>query len=95
RLRFGPHDIPLPSWKPLRVVLGIAFLVGGMFAILPVLGFWMIPVGVLILSIDFPPVRRLRRRTQSWYGRSALRQAFNRMAKRWGRAGGKKKGPSG
>ena len=96
KLRFGQHEVPLPSWKPLRIALGIAFLIGGVFSILPVLGLWMIPVGVLILSIDFPPVRRLRRRVESWYGRSWLRGAIARLSQRWGRAADKKKkGPSG
>jgi hypothetical protein len=76
-------------------VLGIAFLVGGMFAILPVLGLWMIPVGIFILSIDLPPVRRFRRRMVAWYGRSKLRGAVERLSQKWARARDKKKGPSG
>jgi hypothetical protein len=94
-LRFGKHEIPLPTWRPLRVLLGIAFLIGGLFAILPVLGLWMIPVGFLILSVDFPPIRRFRRRTVSWYGRSRLRDAVGGLSRIWGRAWGRKKGPSG
>ncbi|HSM97120.1 MAG TPA: hypothetical protein VLT91_13830 [Rhizomicrobium sp.] len=94
-LRFGQHTVTLPSSKPLRIALGIAFILGGMFAILPVLGIWMIPVGVFILSIDFAPVRRLRRRTVAWYGRSWLRRAIGGLSQRWGRASDKKKGPSG
>ncbi len=95
KLRFGEREIPLPSWKPLRIALGIAFLIGGVFAILPVLGLWMIPVGLLILSVDFPPVRRFRRRMTSWYGRSRLRTAVEGLSRKWARAGDKKKGPSG
>jgi hypothetical protein len=95
KLRFGQHEVPLPSWKPLRILLGIAFLIGGMFAILPVLGLWMIPVGLLILSVDFPPVRRFRRRATSWYGRSRLRTAVEGLSRKWARASDKKKGPSG
>jgi hypothetical protein len=94
-LRFGKHEIPLPSWAPLRIALGIAFLIGGLFSILPVLGLWMIPVGVLILSIDLPPVRRFRRRTVAWYGRSRLRGAASGLSRIWARAWGRKKGPSG
>jgi len=66
-----------------------------MFAILPVLGLWMIPVGILILSVDLSPVRRLRRRWEAWYGRSWLRRAISSLSQRWGRAAAKKKGPSG
>lgn len=95
KLRFGEHEIPLPNWKPLRIALGIAFILGGMFAILPVLGLWMIPVGVFILSIDLPPVRRFRRRMFAWYGHSWLRRRVEHLSQRWSRAADKKKGPSG
>ncbi|HEY8950831.1 MAG TPA: hypothetical protein VIM56_18235 [Rhizomicrobium sp.] len=85
----------MPRWKPLRILLGVAFVIGGMFAILPVLGLWMIPVGLFILSIDLAPVRRFRRRMFAWYGRSWLRRRVEHLSQRWGRASGKKKGPSG
>ena len=88
-MRIAGHEVPLPAWRPLRVGLGIAFLFGGVFWMLPVLGLWMVPVGVLILSVDLPPVRRARRRFDTWFGRSRLRQALRRMRR------GKKKGPSG
>jgi hypothetical protein len=45
----------------MRVALGLAMVIGGFLGFLPVLGFWMLPLGLLILSIDFPPVRRFRR----------------------------------
>jgi hypothetical protein len=95
KLHFAGHEIPLPTWKPLRIALGVAFLIGGMFAILPVLGLWMIPVGLLILSVDFPPVRRFRRRITSWYGRSRLRKTIGRLSRGWAAFWRKKKGPSG
>ena len=53
--------IPVPGNLILRVVLGLAMVFGGLLGFLPVLGFWMLPLGLLILSIDFPPVRRFRR----------------------------------
>ena len=34
---------------------------GGTLGFLPVLGFWMIPLGLLVLSQDLPVVRRWRR----------------------------------
>jgi hypothetical protein len=37
------------------------FVVFGFLGFLPVLGFWMVPVGLFILAIDFPPARRLAR----------------------------------
>jgi hypothetical protein len=35
---------------------------GGVLGFLPILGFWMIPLGLLVLSFDLPQVRRWRRR---------------------------------
>jgi hypothetical protein len=73
----------------------VAFLIGGVFSILPVLGLWMFPVGILILSVDLPPVRRFRRRLVAWYGRSRLRGAVGALSRIWARAWSRKKGPSG
>ena len=41
----------------IRAVLGILFVVGGVFGFLPVLGFWMIPVGLVLIALDVPPLR--------------------------------------
>jgi hypothetical protein len=53
--------VPLPGNVFLRVALGLLMVAGGFFGFLPILGFWMLPLGLLILSVDFPPVRRFRR----------------------------------
>jgi len=34
-----------------------------------VVGFWMIPLGLLVLSIDLPVVRRWRRQLTVWWHR--------------------------
>lgn len=47
---------PSASW--LRVPLGILLIVGGLLGFLPVLGFWMLPLGLLLLSIDVALLRR-------------------------------------
>ena len=57
-------SIPVPQSRLLRVSLGIALILGGILGFLPILGFWMIPLGILVLSHDFPPVRRFRRRME-------------------------------
>ncbi len=48
---------------------GVWLVTGGVFSFLPVLGLWMLPVGLLILSVDFASVRRFRRRTTVRWGR--------------------------
>src|SRR6185295_1543872 len=55
--------------RPLRIAMGIALIIGGFLGFLPILGFWMIPLGVMVLSIDFHPVRRFRRLFEVRWGR--------------------------
>ncbi|MCF8468695.1 MAG: hypothetical protein K9G33_14940 [Sneathiella sp.] len=61
--------IRFPSSKIGRFILGWSLIAGGIFGFLPILGFWMIPLGMLVLSADYPVMRRWRRRTQVWFGR--------------------------
>jgi hypothetical protein len=65
----GGRHVPLPRSKALRISIGVALMIGGLIGFLPVLGFWMVPLGVLVLSIDLPAARRLRRRTAVWWER--------------------------
>ena len=59
----------LPRSRTGRVLLGSALVIGGIAGFLPILGFWMLPLGLIILSIDLALVRRHRRRLQVWWGR--------------------------
>jgi hypothetical protein len=43
-----------PQAKPVRIPLGIFFILGGIFSFLPILGIWMLPLGILLLAIDLP-----------------------------------------
>jgi len=45
-----------PRW--VRIPLGILLVFGGLFGALPVLGFWMLPLGLILLSVDFPWAKR-------------------------------------
>ncbi|HHZ08251.1 MAG TPA: hypothetical protein GX405_05675 [Rhizobiales bacterium] len=71
----------LPRSRAQRIAIGVALVAGGMLGFLPVLGFWMIPLGLLVLSYEFAGVRRLRRRSIVWWerrrqkGRPAARPA--------------------
>jgi hypothetical protein len=40
-----------------RVPFALLLLAGGMLAFLPILGVWMIPLGLLLLAIDIPLLR--------------------------------------
>lgn len=51
-----------PSSRRVRMPLGILLIVGSLFSILPVLGLWMLPLGLLLLALDVPLLRRPTRR---------------------------------
>ena len=65
---FG-REFKLPRSRPMRVAIGVVLIFLGLLGFLPVLGFWMIPLGLLILSYEFAFVRRMRRRLALWWAR--------------------------
>jgi len=69
KIKIGNGHLHLPRSRIIRVIIGAALILGGLLGFLPVLGFWMIPLGLLILSVDLPIVRRWRHRAQVWWGR--------------------------
>ncbi len=60
-----------------RIPLGLAMILGGLFSFLPVLGLWMLPLGLLLLAVDVKPLQspvsalaiRARRRLNPWLKR--------------------------
>jgi hypothetical protein len=74
QIKIGRFSIPVPRSRPFRIALGIALVIGGIVGFFPVLGFWMIPLGFAVLSIDFPPARRWRRRIEAWWNRRKKRK---------------------
>jgi hypothetical protein len=72
KIRFGDKSIELPRNRLVRIAIGGSLVVLGAFGgWLPILGFWMAPLGLLILSADIPPIRRFNRRVTvavvSWW----------------------------
>jgi hypothetical protein len=57
-VRSGLTWVLRPEAKWLRIPLGVLFIAGGFLGFLPILGFWMLPLGALLLAEDFPLVRR-------------------------------------
>lgn len=47
-----------PSSRWVRLPAGALLLVGGLLSILPFLGIWMVPLGLLLLAQDLPALRR-------------------------------------
>ena len=58
----------------LRLPAAVLLIIGGFLGFLPVLGVWMLPVGLLLLAVDLPLLRpavgglmvRLRSRFRRW-----------------------------
>lgn len=42
-----------------RLPAAVLLILGGLVGFLPVLGFWMLPLGLLLLAIDLPQLRPL------------------------------------
>ena len=59
-----------PHMHVVRVPLAILLILGGIFSFLPVLGLWMLPLGLAVLAVDVPPLKRpvgdLLVRLQRW-----------------------------
>jgi hypothetical protein len=47
-----------PRLHIVRIPLALLLILGGIFSFLPVLGIWMLPLGLLVLAVDIPPLRR-------------------------------------
>jgi hypothetical protein len=60
------HWLRNPKRLWLRVPLGILFILAGFLWFLPVLGLWMMPLGIVLLTQDCGPVRRVVYRLINW-----------------------------
>ena len=53
----------------IRRSVGVTLIIGGILGFLPILGFWMLPLGLLVFSDDIPWVQRQRRQLDVSWGR--------------------------
>lgn len=68
------HRLREPRARWIRIPAALLLMVGGVFSFLPVLGLWMLPLGLLLLAVDVPVLRRpmgkailvVRRRWATW-----------------------------
>lgn len=78
RLRRGlPHSIAHPlGWlrerqaRRVRIPVGILLIVAGLLGFLPIFGFWMVPLGLLLLAQDIPFLKRPAGRVLVWFNRT-------------------------
>ncbi|GAB1717086.1 MAG: hypothetical protein NTAFB05_21280 [Nitrobacter sp.] len=70
-----------PSSRLARVPLAVLLVVGGVFSFLPVLGLWMLPLGLMLIALDLPFLQRPMARTLGWIERKWMeREAAKRTS---------------
>jgi hypothetical protein len=71
-------------WRFVRLPLALLLIAGGLVSFLPVLGVWMLPLGLLLLAVDLPclrgPISTLIIRA---------RRVIRRWKRRWQQRGGR------
>lgn len=55
-----------PSARWLRIPMGLLLILGGVLWFLPIVGLWMLPIGLALLADDVPLLRSLRSRILDW-----------------------------
>jgi hypothetical protein len=62
----------------LRLPVAVVLILGGLLGFLPVLGFWMLPLGLLLLAVDLPLLR-------PWAASASvrLRHGSRALSRRW------------
>jgi hypothetical protein len=58
-----------PSGRWLRIPAGVLLILGGLLFFLPILGIWMLPLGLFLLAEDLPVLRSWRTRILDWIER--------------------------
>ena len=74
-----------PSSRIVRIPLAILLVLGGIFSFLPILGIWMLPLGLLLLALDLAFLRtpiaaaiiRTTRRWQDWSRRRRRKKLWD------------------
>ena len=61
-----------PSSIYVRAPLALLLVIGGFFSFLPVLGLWMLPLGLLLFAQDIPPLQKPLALMLGWIERKWL-----------------------
>lgn len=55
-----------PTSRWVRIPLALLLVLGGIFSFLPVLGLWMLPLGLLLIAQDLPFLQRPLANALGW-----------------------------
>jgi hypothetical protein len=69
RLQTTVRWLRRPSSRWVRVPAGVLLIAGGLLSILPLLGIWMLPLGLILLADDVASLQRMRDRLLDWIER--------------------------
>lgn len=58
-----------PAGRWLRIPAGVLLILGGILSFLPILGIWMLPLGLVLMAEDLPVLRSWRSRVLDWIER--------------------------
>jgi hypothetical protein len=61
-----------PSSILVRIPLAILLIIGGIFSFLPILGLWMLPLGLLLFAQDVPFLQTPMAQSLGWIERKWL-----------------------
>ncbi|HEX8416346.1 MAG TPA: hypothetical protein VF641_01965 [Methylobacterium sp.] len=70
RLRKAVDWLRVPSRRWVRIGAALLFMIGGVFSILPILGLWMLPLGLALLSQDVPWLKIPLEHSARWIERT-------------------------
>jgi hypothetical protein len=73
-----------PHSRWIRLPMALLLILGGVFSILPGLGIWMLPLGLLLIALDVPFLRKPMGKSTLW---GADKWAASRpwLSERWRR----------
>ncbi|ASC05254.1 hypothetical protein WSS15_09590 [Acetobacter pasteurianus] len=69
KMRRGIQWLRKPEQKWVRLPSGLLLILGGLLSFLPVLGVWMLPLGILLLAEDIPLFQSLSGKMLGWIAR--------------------------
>jgi len=72
-LRNAVHWLRAPSRLWVRLIAGVLLIIGGILAILPIFGLWMLPLGLALIADDVPWLQVRLEQAARWCERMGRR----------------------
>ena len=69
RIQSAVRWLRRPDARWVRIPAGLLLMAASLLSILPIFGLWMLPLGLVLLAEDVPPLRRATGRVLAWIER--------------------------